>query len=74
MEASCAQLARLAVGVGAALLAEANHHVHETTIVLEALLGTTSWILLGFLLGNLGGLSAHLTSTSQRSVHLSHGG
>lgn len=60
----------LGVGVGSTLLAGANDHVHEATVVLEALERTATRPLLLVQLLDLGSRTTHLTGTSQRSVHL----
>ena len=45
-------------------------NVDESPVVFDALESTPLWELLLVLLGHLGGLAAHLTCTSQRSVDL----
>ena len=62
----------LGVGVGANSLAWANHHVHEASVVLEALIGAATRLL--FLVGllYLGCGTSNLTDTSEGSVDLSH--
>lgn len=42
----------------------------ETAVVLHALVGAATGLLLLVLLGDLWGLAPHLTGTSQRSVYL----
>jgi len=59
------------VGVGANLLAtEACNHVDKSPVVLNALLCASPGLLLLLLLGDLRGLTLHLASTRERTVHL----
>lgn len=62
------------IGVGSDLLAShSSDNIDVTTVVLQALLGSSSGHLLLVFLGlNLWGLSLNLTGTSQRSVNFSH--
>jgi hypothetical protein len=48
-------------------------NVDETAVVLDALHGTTLWLLLLVLRWYLGRLPAHLTGTRQRTVDLTYG-
>lgn len=64
-------LLHLAVGIRRTLLSKPYHHVDEASVVLHTLLGAALGLFLFVLLVHLGRLTAHLTGTSQRSVHLS---
>jgi hypothetical protein len=57
-------------GVGPALLAEADDGGDEAAVVLHPLVRAAAGLLLLVLRGDLGRLAAHLTGTSERSVHL----
>merc|ERR1719460_1497670 len=57
-------------GVGPALSAGAHDHVHEAAVVLEALEGAPSGLLLLVLLVDLGRLPPNLPRPSQRTVNL----
>lgn len=59
------------LGVGSLLLAEANNHVDEATVVCHPLLGTSCLLLLLLCFLDFGGLTLHFTSTSKTSVDLS---
>ena len=60
------------IGVGSLLASEGWYDIDESSVVLNAALGTASLLLLLFLLINLGGLMLYLTGTSERTVHLTY--
>ena len=68
-------LAHLAerLGVGSALLSNADDDVDESSVVLQPLLRAPRLLLLLLLLGDLWRLAAHLAGTGQRSVNLACG-
>jgi hypothetical protein len=55
--------------VGSSLAAESLYDVDEPPVVLESSLGPAGLLLLLFLLLYFGGLSLHLSGTSQGAVH-----